>query len=298
MTGNHVHGWGRDEDERRADLWEPYRLLTGSKPIDFRKPIECQKPGTQSLKGVEEDEEDSATFYRQSIREAEENKKLKKKKRATKRKSRSGPVRSETEELEALLSKIEEDMAEAEAVRLNHGGIMPLRQTVPLEPFWCEICGKNVEGVERAMHETGMNHLLAKAEAEGKPPQPVIKYSMSEKNVGYRLLQRQGWEHGKPLGPEDESINLTSSKRHFPILATLKQDRQGLGVASDDKRTKRVKVGDKEAADGVNPYVKAARMQKSAGGGDEGKAKTKKQREDEQRMEAQRRRALLAYMNG
>ncbi|KAI8848160.1 hypothetical protein BC829DRAFT_394565 [Chytridium lagenaria] len=233
------------------DGWRLYRVLTGDRPIE-------------KLCGGEEGG-DSAEFYGRAVREAEERREVEKQRKEKNRGGRNGRGRRMTEqtELDMLLDQIEKE---------DEGEVV---------------------GMERGEHETGLSHLLAKAETGGKVP-TVVKYAMSEKDVGYRLLQKQGWQHGTALGKEDsETVLETSSAgiagraRHFPIAATIKQDRLGLGV----NKKRKVRVGDREAVDGVHPERKVGRRVETS------TPLTKKQRETAERREAQKRRSLLAYMN-
>ncbi|KAJ3087487.1 G patch domain and ankyrin repeat-containing protein 1 [Quaeritorhiza haematococci] len=111
--------------------------------------------------------------------------------------------------------------------------------------FFCEICEQNIsipfpsidleeEEVDtlaqeaQSKHRSSMPHLLAKIEKErqeedGTGSKGPTVYAFNEKNVGYRLLQSHGWQHGQGLGADNQG-------RTYPIPTRLKADRLGIGA--------------------------------------------------------------------
>jgi hypothetical protein len=90
-------------------------------------------------------------------------------------------------------------------------------EDVPLEPFFCELCGGNFMETESA-HCHSTLHLFNL----GKPTKDRATYGIPESNKGYQMMLRSGWDDETGLGSEGQG-------QQFPVKTILKRDRKGLG---------------------------------------------------------------------
>lgn len=81
---------------------------------------------------------------------------------------------------------------------------------------WCSICEEEFSD-SRKVHQGSTVHLF---NTQRKPQRTF--YYIPEKNVGYQIMLKSGWNEDQGLGPEGIG-------RKFPIKTVLKRDRLGLG---------------------------------------------------------------------
>ncbi|KAI9343937.1 hypothetical protein BDR26DRAFT_894004 [Obelidium mucronatum] len=105
--------------------------------------------------------------------------------------------------------------------------------------FICEVCKTRVKVALADSHKSTTCHLFSQLETEGTGSQPAI-YAFSERDVGYRMLQKQGWVHGEVLGHgQDDDL---SRRLKFPVAPRIKLDQSGLGSTKNEPL--RLRVGD------------------------------------------------------
>ncbi|KAK4693969.1 hypothetical protein P7C70_g8828, partial [Phenoliferia sp. Uapishka_3] len=115
------------------------------------------------------------------------------------------------------------------------------------------------------------------------PLVPPIAYGIKPTNIGWKLLQKQGWKEGQGLGP-NEVGDSDGGGLKVPLKASEKFDRKGLGGKKEKKNPgedKRRKEADKKRERGA--------LEEWERGGREA---VKKARKDEVA-----RKELLAYLN-
>ena len=125
----------------------------------------------------------------------------------------------------------------------------------------------------RAIHD-----LLADS-TPSSPLLPPIQYALKPSNIGWRLLARQGWVEGQPLGPLDEKGEGGGLK--VPLKGSEKFDRAGLGGGGRGER----RESPRETEERRREEERGLREKGSAG------------MEKKRRKEEGERKALLAYMN-
>ena len=136
----------------------------------------------------------------------------------------------------------------------------------------CIDCGMEIKGSEEG-HVRSLAHL-----SSAKPPtEPPVVYGLNRTNVGFRMLESQGWSTGTGLGTDQQG-------RTFPIATQLKKDREGVG---SKKSRRRITHPDYEAN-----QDSAAKQRHSSST----LRRTRKDIEEEAERERQKRLALNAYM--
>ncbi|KAI8048813.1 hypothetical protein BDF22DRAFT_250046 [Syncephalis plumigaleata] len=85
--------------------------------------------------------------------------------------------------------------------------------------LWCRVCqvALSRESVER--HQQSIGHLASRSDYPDIPD-PIV---LNETNIGYRMLQRAGWDDNQGLGVE------LQGRRH-PIKARMRPRQLGLGA--------------------------------------------------------------------
>ncbi|KAI9478576.1 MAG: hypothetical protein EXX96DRAFT_619503 [Benjaminiella poitrasii] len=141
--------------------------------------------------------------------------------------------------------------------------------------WYCKSCEMTIPRVDYKRHVQGTAHLVSSADTS--EPAPDI-LTLNGANVGFRMLQSQGWEYEQGLGA-------TNQGRRHPIATVLKQDRFGVGHQSTGKKvvTHKYKEIEKRA---IDRQRREAENQKDAG-----KEIAKKAKE-----ESKKRVAILHYM--
>ncbi|SCV73903.1 BQ2448_6333 [Microbotryum intermedium] len=132
------------------------------------------------------------------------------------------------------------------------------------------------------------------ANAQGQPLVPLIApthYAIPPTNIGWRILERQGWKEGASLGvPSEEEGSATSQRLKVPLKASDKFDRKGLGIKGKEK-------GDREGSRDRSKKEKERENQRREWVELEKRGKGRREIEMRQRQEAKERKELLAYMN-
>lgn len=90
---------------------------------------------------------------------------------------------------------------------------------------YCEICKINYNNSE---HLSSISHLLNENSTK-KPNDLSYNYHLRSNNKGYQLLCKSGWEHKRGLGKSEQGIV-------FPVQATQKLDRRGIGIEKDESK--------------------------------------------------------------
>lgn len=104
-----------------------------------------------------------------------------------------------------------------------------------LEPFYCDVCKLKVTSLPEQSHSVSTLHQFnCQHEHKG------VSYGISERNRGFKMMVRSGWNPDKGLGSEGQG-------RQFPVKTILKQDRRGLGKATSRARVTHFSPGDVKA---------------------------------------------------
>ena len=102
-------------------------------------------------------------------------------------------------------------------------------------PFYCDTCQIPVRTSHRTNHETSTVHLFScNHQSSG------TLYGISERNRGYQMLLRSGWNPEKGLGSVEQG-------QRFPVKTILKQDRLGFGSTGRKARITHFSAHDREA---------------------------------------------------
>lgn len=144
-------------------------------------------------------------------------------------------------------------------------------------------------------------HRLLADFSPNEPLVPPIQYGIGSNNIGWKLLQRQGWREGEGLGVvpvAGPGKPIVAPSIKVPIKASEKADRKGLGMAveasKDGGRTKRnfgkEPVKKKGKRERLREREKAELDLLTRGKGARGMAKDRL-RDDRERK------AMLGYMN-
>lgn len=121
----------------------------------------------------------------------------------------------------------------------------------------------------RAIHD-----LLSDSTPSTPPLIPPIQYGLKPTNVGWRILARQGWVEGQPLGAKGNEGLVV------PLKGSEKFDRAGLGGGKGERRPSGKERQEKRREE------ESGRREK----GSRGMEKARKRGEDE-------RKEMLAYLN-
>lgn len=89
----------------------------------------------------------------------------------------------------------------------------------------CEPCDMDVPLADFDRHVRGTAHMVSAGEAS----QHTTSLMLNASNVGFKMLQSQGWEYEKGLGAE-------GTGRRQPIGTVLKHDKLGLGHQDTGQR--------------------------------------------------------------
>ncbi|KAI8879297.1 hypothetical protein K501DRAFT_287452 [Backusella circina FSU 941] len=139
--------------------------------------------------------------------------------------------------------------------------------------IWCESCQCNVA------HHDYQRHIRGTAHGQSKDmPSPSVLI-LNSKNMGYKMLETQGWKYQEGLGPTGEG-------RRHPISTVLKQDRLCIGHAETGKKavTHKYREIEKKA---IQKHRMELLRQRPSG----------KQLARSAKRETEERKRLLAYLN-
>lgn len=146
-----------------------------------------------------------------------------------------------------------------------------------------------------------------------RPFAPPTQYAIKPDSPGWKLLARQGWKEGLPLGPTTPAVEgatastsaADAARLKIPLRAIEKRDRGGIGTSSraddsgtDDEQRRKLVVGALGPDQTRKAREERERERKRAerearerrGRGERGMAK-------KQQKEERERRAWIAYMN-
>ncbi|CAO3617161.1 unnamed protein product [Mucor fragilis] len=139
----------------------------------------------------------------------------------------------------------------------------------------CESCDMIISKSDYKRHIQGTAHMVSNQAMY--PPTPDI-LTLNGSNVGFRMLQSQGWQYEQGLGPGSQG-------RRHPIATVLKQDRLGIGHQDTGKRvvTHRYREIEKRA---IERQRMLAESQKDPG----------KEIAKQSKAESEKRVAILRYM--
>ncbi|CAO0803753.1 unnamed protein product [Mucor circinelloides] len=146
----------------------------------------------------------------------------------------------------------------------------PIEETIK-----CESCDMTISKSDYKRHIQGTAHMVSNQAMY--PPTPDI-LTLNGSNVGFKMLQSQGWQYDQGLGPD------CKGRRH-PIATVLKQDRLGIGHQDAGKKlvTHRYKEIEKRA---IEHRRMLAESQKDPG----------KEIAKQSKAESKKRVAILRYM--
>lgn len=140
-----------------------------------------------------------------------------------------------------------------------------------------------------------------------KPFVPPTQYAIKPDSPGWRLLARQGWREGLPLGPVPAVVSAAAAsssstsggdaaagRLKVPLRAVEKHDRSGIGVAKAPQDRAVVGALNSESARRERERERKRKAEQEAkarrGKGERGMERQRKQEERE-------RKAWIAYMN-
>ena len=136
---------------------------------------------------------------------------------------------------------------------------------------------------------------------------PPTQYAIKPDSPGWRLLARQGWREGLPLGPVPAVVSAAAAsssstsggdaaagRLKVPLRAVEKHDRSGIGVAKAPQDRAVVGALNSESARRERERERKRKAEQEAkarrGKGERGMERQRKQEERE-------RKAWIAYMN-
>lgn len=94
-----------------------------------------------------------------------------------------------------------------------------------IENWKCESCNMVIPKSDYKRHIQGTAHMVS---SETKYPAPDI-LTLNGKNVGFKMLQSQGWQY-------EEGLGLDKQGRRHPIATVLKHDRLCIGHQENAKK--------------------------------------------------------------
>ncbi|KAK4519244.1 Pyrimidine nucleotide transporter, mitochondrial [Mucor velutinosus] len=143
------------------------------------------------------------------------------------------------------------------------------------ETMKCESCDMTISKSDYKRHIQGTAHMVSNQAMYPLTPDIL---TLNGSNVGFRMLQSQGWQYEQGLGPDSQG-------RRHPIATVLKQDRLGIGHQDTGKKvvTHRYKEIEKRA---IERQRMLAESQKDPG----------KEIAKQSKAESEKRVAILRYM--
>ncbi len=103
--------------------------------------------------------------------------------------------------------------------------------------FHCDLCELAVPERSKTAHNTSTVHLI---NCQHTSQRADLSYGISERNRGYQMLVRSGWDPQGGLGP-------TQQGKMFPVKTVLKQDRTGFGGSEGKARITHFQPHDEDA---------------------------------------------------
>lgn len=91
------------------------------------------------------------------------------------------------------------------------------------QPFHCEICSRDIRTTSKTKHEASIDHQVKDKNSYQFPKR---HFQLNEKNPGYSLMVKQGWNTESGLGPDEKGPL-------FPVKTTLRKNRLGLGMKQE-----------------------------------------------------------------
>jgi hypothetical protein len=140
--------------------------------------------------------------------------------------------------------------------------------------WWCKSCSQSVPKSDYKRHIQGTAHMVSNASSESAPD--IL--TLNGKNVGFRMLQLQGWRYEEGLGKNAQG-------RRLPIPTVLKQDRLSIGHEETGHKAITHKYKD------IEKKAIARQRMEAESRKDPGKEIARKAK-----AESERRAAILRYM--
>ncbi|KAI8993726.1 hypothetical protein BDB01DRAFT_777331 [Pilobolus umbonatus] len=142
------------------------------------------------------------------------------------------------------------------------------------DSVWCESCELVILKSDYKRHIQGTTHMVT---SFSNTPTPDF-LTLTHKNIGFQMVQSQGWKYEDGLGPKGEG-------RRHPIATVLKQDRLCIGHQERGRRlvTHKHEEIEKRALERMRKQLPEQK--------DAGKVMAKKSK-----MESRKRVALLHYL--
>nr|ACO10757.1 BAT4 homolog [Caligus rogercresseyi] len=100
----------------------------------------------------------------------------------------------------------------------------------------CDVCEDSF--TEGSPHSSSIVHNFRSSLSQ--PPPRSTYFGISEKNRGYELMLKTGWDPGKGLGP-------SGSGKLYPVKTVLKKDRSGIGASRERARVTHFGPGDERS---------------------------------------------------
>ncbi|KAI8838480.1 hypothetical protein BJ741DRAFT_601192 [Chytriomyces cf. hyalinus JEL632] len=265
------------------NIWDRYAQLSGQRAVRFH-PAQSH-PHPTATSATSDEGESSAHLYRSIIAStvpvtahtnAQFLKRINRKKRQLDSSNAVSPTAEETEDASTTVSHSISSSASG-----SH----------------CSLCETTIPTTQLDTHHTQTCHLMAAMEKEDNTQRPVI-YAFSEKDTGYRMLQKHGWKHGDVLGNRETLQHPARSKLRAPIAPKIKRDQAGLGkaVKADSSLKVMKRVGDSFRAQ-IRDQVEAMAASKRGAGSAAVSVRTRSDILKEDKETRQKGIALLSYLN-
>lgn len=110
-------------------------------------------------------------------------------------------------------------------------------------PFFCEACQKTFYETTPEQHRLSIVHKLI----DRSDHVLAKRYHISDSNIGFQLILKQGWNRELGLGP---AHNVGMS---FPVKTTIRKSRSGLGTKQEPARITHFNAFDNAAIQGRRP---------------------------------------------
>lgn len=94
----------------------------------------------------------------------------------------------------------------------------------PDKTIYCEKCNMHIPQDDLQRHIRGTAHMVS-----SDFPTPTDFLTLNGSNIGFRMLQSQGWKYEEGLGASGQG-------RRHPIATSLKHDRLGLGHSNSPRK--------------------------------------------------------------